>query len=74
MTTQEGRNLCEALVQFGRDQGQMLAQFKGEDWQGVLREMLRLTEHPQTRNEISQMLAQVDRALQVISGRPGNSN
>jgi len=45
MATENGRNLSEALVQFDRDQEQMIALFKGEGWQG----MLRFTEHKQTR-------------------------
>ena len=69
MATQDDRNLSEALVQFGRDQGQMLALFKGEGWQGMLKEMLRITEHKQTRQEIRHVLAQVERAVIAMRGR-----
>ena len=69
MAIQDGRNLSEALVKFGRDQGQMLALFKGEGWQGMLKEMLRITEHKQTRQEIGHVLAQVERAISAMSGR-----
>ena len=69
MATQDDRNLSEALVQFGRDQGQMLALFKGEGWQGMLKDMLRITEHKQTRQEIMHVLAQVERAISAMSGR-----
>ena len=69
MATQDGRNLSEALVQFGRDQGQLLAMFKGESWQGMLKEMLRITEHKQTRQEIRHVLAQVEKAVIAMRGR-----
>ena len=69
MATQDDRNLSEALVQFGRDQGQMLALFKGEGWQGMLKEMLRITEHKQTRQEIKHVLAQVEKAVIAMRGR-----
>ena len=69
MANQDDRNLSEALVQFGRDQGQMLALFKGEGWQGMLKEMLRITEHKQTRQEIRHVLAQVERAVIAMRGR-----
>ena len=69
MANQDDRNLSEALVKFGRDQGQMLALFKGEGWQGMLKEMLRITEHKQTRQEIRHVLAQVERAVIAMRGR-----
>jgi len=71
MATQDDKNLSEALVQFGRDQGQILALFKGEGWQGMLEEMLRITEHKQTRQEIRHVLAQVDQAVRLM--RNGSS-
>jgi len=69
MSTQDERNLSEALAQLGRDQGQMLALFKGEGWQGMLKEMLRITKHKQTRQEIRHVLAQVERAVIAMRGR-----
>ena len=69
MATQDDRNLSEALVQFGRDQGQMLALHKGEGWEGMLKDMLRITEHKQTRQEIRHVLAQVERAVIAMRGR-----
>ena len=69
MATKDDKTLSEALVQFGRDQGQMLALFKGEGWQGMLEDMLRITEHKQTRQEIRHMLTQVERAIIDMRGR-----
>ena len=69
MARQDDRNLSEALVQFGRDQGQMLALHKGEGWQGMLEEMLRITEHKQTQQEIRHVLAQVEKAVSAMRGR-----
>jgi hypothetical protein len=69
MATQDDRNLSEALVKFGRDQGQMLALHKGEGWQGMLKDMLRITEHKQTRQEIRHVLAQVEKAVVAMRGR-----
>jgi len=63
MATQDDKTLSEALVQFGRDQGQLHAQFKAEGWQVMLKDMLRITEHKQTRQEIRHVLAQVERAI-----------
>ena len=51
MANQVDRNLSEALVKFGRDQGQMLALHKGEGWEGMLKEMLRITEHKHTAGD-----------------------
>jgi len=47
----------------------LLALFKGEGWQGMLKEMLRITEHRQTRQEIKHALAQVERAVIAMRGR-----
>ena len=69
MANQDDRNLSEALVQFGRDQGQMLALYKGEGWQGMLKEMLKITEHKETRMEIRHVLAQVEKAVIAMRGR-----
>ena len=69
MATEDDRNLSEALVQFGRDQGQMLALHKGEGWEGMLKDMLRITEHKQTQQEIRHVLAQVERAVIAMRGR-----
>ena len=69
MATQNDRNLSGALVQLGRDQGQMLALYKSEGWQGMLKEMLRITEHKQTRQEIRHVLAQVEKAVIAMRGR-----
>ena len=41
MAMHDDRNLSDALVQLGRDQGQLIALFKGEKWQEMLKEMLR---------------------------------
>jgi len=73
MAMHDDRNLSDALVQLGRDQGQLIALFKAEGWQGMLKEMLRITDNAQARKDIGRVLVQVDRALQVISGRPGSS-
>ena len=69
MAIQDDKTLSEALVQFGRDQGQMLALHKGEGWEGMLKDMLRITEHKQTRQEIRHVLAQVERAVIAMRGR-----
>ena len=48
---------------------QLHALFKGEDWQVMLREMLRITEHKQTQQEIRHVLAQVEKAVTAMRGR-----
>ena len=47
----------------------MLALHKGEGWEGMLKDMLRITEHKQTRQEIRHVLAQVERAVIAMRGR-----
>jgi len=47
----------------------MLALLKGEGWQGMLKDMLRITEHKQTRQEIKHVLAQVEKAVITMRGR-----
>ena len=74
MASQDGRNLSDALVQFGRDQGLMLALYMGDDWQRMLKQMLRITDNAQARKDIRRVLVQVDKALQVIRGFAGSSD
>ena len=74
MASQDGRNLSDALVRFGRDQDLMLALYMGDDWQRMLKQMLRITDNAQARKDIRRVLVQVDKALQVIRGFAGSSD
>jgi len=47
----------------------MLALFKGEGWLAMLKDMLRITKHKQTRQEIRHVLAQVEKAVTAMRGR-----
>lgn len=51
----------KALVQFARAQGRLHALFKGAGWQRMLKEILKITEHKKTRQEIKHALAQVEK-------------
>jgi hypothetical protein len=70
MATQDDRNLSDALVQLGREQGQILALHTGEDWQRVLRDMLRIAGQSDTEDEIRHLLTQVEQAIRLMRYGP----